>query len=170
MSTSQLYSILIINRSGGLIYSKLIVQHNVTTNDLLRIASTFHGINAISQYTIKINNVNNNNTHNNNNNTDTTTSTNNNNNKPYTRITPDNNGCIHIIEYDSIRIQCYESITGIKFLLCGNISLSHTVCDKYLYSLYVLYCDYVLKNPFYDLENPIRVEKFDILVKQLIQT
>lgn len=54
MSTNtQLHSLLIINRAGGLIYSKQCSTHKISTNDLLRIASTFHGINAIAKYSIQ---------------------------------------------------------------------------------------------------------------------
>lgn len=175
---SDLYSILIINRNGGLIYSKLLVQHNnINTNDLLRIASTLHGINAIAQYSIKINTSSNDNINTGNQQVLTSSTDNIHNNNTTTvinskyRITPIySNGSIHTIEYDNIRIQCYESVTGIKFILCCNSSISITICDKYLHSLYVLYCDYVLKNPFYDIDNPIRVNKFDVVVQQLVQT
>ena len=153
MSTNQqLYSLMIVNRAGGLIYSKLCVAHTLNTNDLLRIASTFHGINAIAKYSI------------------TTT------NKP--------SGCtiglqqlpivthgIHTIEYNSkYRIQSMETLTGMKFICTSNISMPIATCERYLHSLYELYSDYVLKNCFYDIDNPIRVDKFDSCVQQLCMT
>ena len=39
------------------------------------------------------------------------------------------------------------------------------ICRK----LYDLYADYVLKNPFYTLEMPIRVELFDIYVAKMVE-
>lgn len=35
-------------------------------------------------------------------------------------------------------------------------------------SIYELYSDYVLKNPFYEVEMPIRVELFDHYLLQLV--
>lgn len=58
--------------------------------------------------------------------------------------------------------------TGLKLVCTASISMSAQTCERYLQSLYTLYSDYVLKNCFYDLENPIRVEKFDYYVQQLV--
>lgn len=41
--------------------------------------------------------------------------------------------------------------------------------DKALKEIYQLYTDYVLKNPFYVMEMPIRIELFDRHVVQLIK-
>lgn len=35
--------------------------------------------------------------------------------------------------------------------------------------IYELYTDYVLKNPFYEMEMPIRCELFDLNLSQVIQ-
>lgn len=37
-------------------------------------------------------------------------------------------------------------------------------------SSYLTYTDYVLKNPFYELEMPIRIEYFDTHINRLIQS
>ena len=45
------FSLLIVNKSGGLIFHKYLsssTSNSVTTNELLRIGSTFHGLNAIT--------------------------------------------------------------------------------------------------------------------------
>lgn len=40
--------------------------------------------------------------------------------------------------------------------------------DSLLRRIYELYADYVLKNPFYSLEMPIRCELFDINLQALL--
>jgi hypothetical protein len=39
---------------------------------------------------------------------------------------------------------------------------NHADLDSFLQRVYTLYADYVLKNPFYELEQPIRCEQFDM--------
>ncbi len=45
------FQLFIINRYGGLVYSKSLSPQapNLTTNDCLRLGSTFHGLHAIAQ-------------------------------------------------------------------------------------------------------------------------
>jgi len=38
-----------------------------------------------------------------------------------------------------------------------------------LRKVYSLYSDYVLKNPFYELEQPIQCEKFDIMLDRALR-
>ena len=45
---------------------------------------------------------------------------------------------------------------------------SSAVLKTLLSRVYEVYCDYVLKNPFFSLEQPIRCEKFDYFVKQVV--
>lgn len=41
--------------------------------------------------------------------------------------------------------------------------------DQLLKKIYELYADYVLKNPFYSLEMPIRCELFDTNLQALLE-
>ena len=41
--------------------------------------------------------------------------------------------------------------------------------DAFLQKVYEAYADYVLKNPFYELEMPIRVERFSDAVQKITQ-
>lgn len=41
--------------------------------------------------------------------------------------------------------------------------------ENLLKQIYELYTDYVLKNPFYEMEMPIRCELFDISLAQAVQ-
>ena len=47
-----LYALLIVNKSGGLVFHKQLSPSSGTlgTNELLRIGSTFHGLYAITRY------------------------------------------------------------------------------------------------------------------------
>lgn len=51
MSTPMYFQLFIINRYGGLVYSKPLSAQapNLSTNDCLRLGSTFHGLHAIAQ-------------------------------------------------------------------------------------------------------------------------
>lgn len=44
-----------------------------------------------------------------------------------------------------------------------------TGMDILLKKIYALYSDYVLKNPFYSLEMPIRCELFDVNLASLLE-
>lgn len=75
-------------------------------------------------------------------------------------------------------LQCLQTVTGIKFVVTVAISdqlnindtlLSSTLRDA-LKEIYVLYTECVLKDPFYELEMPIRSDLFvqgvDLLIQQ----
>lgn len=66
---------------------------------------------------------------------------------------------IEELETDKFRLTCFQTMTGTKFLLftdpmSGNVEV---IINK----IYELYADYVMKNPFYQLEMPVRCEAFD---------
>jgi hypothetical protein len=63
------------------------------------------------------------------------------------------------METENFRLQCFTTQTGIKFLLFTD-SLQ-TGVDATTRRVYELYADYVMKNPFYQLEMPVRCEMFD---------
>ena len=44
----------------------------------------------------------------------------------------------------------------------------HQGADQQLRRLYELYSDYVMKNPFYTPEMPIRCEKFDTVLAKMV--
>lgn len=61
---------------------------------------------------------------------------------------------------------CHQTTTGIKFILMADPA--HTDLQRVINSIYKLYNDFVLKNPFYELDQPIKSEKFDINLDKLI--
>jgi len=82
---------------------------------------------------------------------------------------------IQVLETDAFRLQCFQTLTGkfsfsverrlieiyvgTKFLLITEPRQSNV--DIVMKRIYELYSDYVMKNPFYQLEMPIRCEEFD---------
>ena len=108
----------IINKAGGLIFQLNMSPHSpsLSSNDHLRIASTFHSIHAIARLLHSSSNA----------------------------SVLDG---IESLRTDTFQLQCFQSITGIKFILFAEPGTPDV--DLILHSMYDLYCDYVLKNPFY---------------------
>jgi len=76
---------------------------------------------------------------------------------------------IRSLESDCMRLRCYQSVTGTKFIVTAATSQNELVLDNFLSQLYQLYADYVLKNPFYDLEQPIHnCHKFQLNLDLLV--
>jgi len=66
---------------------------------------------------------------------------------------------LEVLETTHFRLQCFQTVTGMKFLLFTEPQQPNV--DAIVRRVYELYADYVMKNPFYTVEMPIRVEKFD---------
>jgi hypothetical protein len=66
------------------------------------------------------------------------------------------------------QVRAISSLFGLMFIpsYCGR--LSFYVCATFV-QVYELYSDYVLKNPFYEFEQPIRCEKFDTFMNELMR-
>eukprot|EP00268_Persea_americana_P035790 TRINITY_DN3527_c0_g1_i2.p1 TRINITY_DN3527_c0_g1~~TRINITY_DN3527_c0_g1_i2.p1 ORF type:complete len:115 (+),score=15.78 TRINITY_DN3527_c0_g1_i2:484-828(+) len=78
-------------------------------------------------------------------------------------------GCagIEALEADTFDLHCFQSLTGTKFFVVCEPGSQHM--EGLLKVIYELYTDYVLKNPFYEMEMPIRCELFDLNLSQAIQ-
>jgi len=66
---------------------------------------------------------------------------------------------IESMETQYFRMSCFQTLTGMKFLLFTD-PLAPNV-DSLMKGVYERYADFVTKNPFYQLEMPIRVDAFD---------
>lgn len=75
---------------------------------------------------------------------------------------------IEVLEADTFRLYCYQTLTGIKFIIVAEPSQSGM--ELLLKRVYELYADYALKNPFYSLEMPIRCELFETNLQTLLET
>eukprot|EP00697_Spironema_sp_BW2_P009153 gnl/Spiro4/23958_TR11865_c0_g1_i1.p1 gnl/Spiro4/23958_TR11865_c0_g1~~gnl/Spiro4/23958_TR11865_c0_g1_i1.p1 ORF type:complete len:157 (+),score=42.55 gnl/Spiro4/23958_TR11865_c0_g1_i1:58-471(+) len=78
---------------------------------------------------------------------------------------PDSSG-IELVEADSFKLQCFQTLTGMKFFILANIQ--HGDLQSVLHQVYELYSDYVLKNPFHTLDMPVKSELFDLNLEQLV--
>jgi len=155
----MIYSLLIINKSGGLIYNR---EYNeglsrLSSNDYLVLAGTFHGYHISHHPGPQRTN------------TDSCDRV----HVITAQISPvPNSSGIEVLETDGFRLQCFQTHTGnspgfvvpvnalgTKFLLITEPRQPNV--DTVLRRIYEYYADYVMKNPFYQLEMPIRCEEFD---------
>ncbi|KAF9918016.1 hypothetical protein BX616_010600 [Lobosporangium transversale] len=75
---------------------------------------------------------------------------------------------IEMLETDTFRIHCFQTLTGTKFLLVTDPqqpSVDHT-----MKKIYEVYSDYCVKNPFQNPEMPIRSEQFDVHLLKLVKS
>ncbi|KAK8019662.1 trafficking protein particle complex subunit 4 [Apiospora arundinis] len=66
---------------------------------------------------------------------------------------------LEVMETENFRLQCFNTQTGTKFLLFTDTMQANV--DVAMRKVYDLYADYVMKNPFYQLEMPVRCDMFD---------
>lgn len=66
---------------------------------------------------------------------------------------------LEVLESENFRLQCFNTMTGTKFLLFTDTAQANV--DVTIRRVYELYADYVMKNPFYQLEMPVRCDMFD---------
>lgn len=74
---------------------------------------------------------------------------------------------IQTLDTDVFRMHCFQTITGIKFLILTDLKQEGS--DSLLRKLYQIYADYALKNPFYLLEMPVRLELFEQNVQAALE-
>ncbi|KAH9253666.1 hypothetical protein BASA81_008284 [Batrachochytrium salamandrivorans] len=126
MSKPGVEYLFMVNPAGGLIFNMAWgAAPNLSENDAIRLASTFHSLVAISQ-----------------------------------QISPTGRGGgICELETTGFSLRCFQTLTGLKLFCTATPGTMHI--PTYLKQVYDLYCDWVLKDPFYELDMPIRVERFE---------
>jgi hypothetical protein len=82
------------------------------------------------------------------------------------QIAPVVSAGIEKLQTDTFKLQCFQSLTGVKFVITATPDT--TDLDSLLKTVYEIYADYVLKNPFYEMEMPIRCELFNKHMDKLI--
>lgn len=131
----------IVNKSGGLIHHRSLSPKapKIGTNEWLRIGSTFHSLHAIAT-------------------------------EACGDKTAGSDDGIELIQAQGMTLQCLQTRTGIKFVITAEPNTTAaTDLGKILKEIYVLYTDCCLKDPFYELDMPIRNEVFTEGVESLIQ-
>ncbi|ODV63110.1 TRAPP subunit TRS23 [Ascoidea rubescens DSM 1968] len=165
-----IYSLYILNKAGGLIYQQ---DYNpgllkLSANDYLVLAGTIHGVHAIASkitpFSLR---------------DDSAAAgqsllnTNSFLNHPLPVNYTSNKTGLNFIQTDFFNIYLFQSLTGIKFILVtspnGVLSNNLTNAELILRKIYIIFSDYVMKNPFYNLEMPIRCELFDLKTTQLLK-
>lgn len=153
----------IVNKSGGLIHHRALGPRapSIGTNDWLRIGSTFHSLHAIASEASPV--------------------------KASGVDSLDSNEGIETIEASGLHLSCLETRTGVKFVITSEPDVpsdaystanastrgnhNHDDIDdpkRVLRELYVLYAECALKDPFYELDMPIRCELFGDAVDALM--
>lgn len=86
------------------------------------------------------------------------------------QIAPIQSKGIQKLETETFKLQCFQTLTGLKIVLTASSGHLQPMLDSVLQQIYLLYTDYVLKNPFYELDMPIRCELFTRHVTHLIDS
>lgn len=66
---------------------------------------------------------------------------------------------VEVLESGLFRLTCFQTVSGTKFLLFTEPQQQGV--EAVMGKCYEVFNDYVLKNPFYSLEMPVRCEGFD---------
>ena len=74
---------------------------------------------------------------------------------------------IEVIEAGGLVLCCLQTRTGVKFVVTAEPGTPEL--DLMLREIYVLYSDCALKDPFYELEMPIRTDLFTSAVDVLLE-
>jgi hypothetical protein len=164
------YALMIINKAGSLIYQKDFAEglNKLSSNDYLILAGTFHGYiplfsfplppsnpltsHSVHAITTRLYPLSSNPTNSLSPNLSRSSNPN-----PTDRSDPPSG--IEVLETENFRLQCFSTLTGTKFLLFTEPQQPNV--DATLRKIYELYADYVMKNPFYQMEMPVRCEAFD---------
>ncbi|KAL9056579.1 MAG: hypothetical protein Q9162_002862 [Coniocarpon cinnabarinum] len=136
------YALLIISKAGGLIYSRNFASsqlNSMNTNSLLNLAGTFHGIHAISRTLNPLPNP----------------------PRPPGSFPLPNGTGIESLQTSRFLMSCYQTPTGVKFILFTEPNMDREKARGVLGKCYELYAEFVMRNPFYSLEMPIRCDKFE---------
>jgi len=145
------FALIIINKAGGLIYQRDFAEglNKLSINDYLVLAGTFHGVHAITSrlYPLQSNYSSNRNS--------------------TSGDRPEPPSGLEVLETENFRLQCFQTLTGTKFLLFTEPMQPNI--DAILRRIYELYADYVMKNPFYQIEMPVRCEAFDRKLGQYVR-
>lgn len=166
----NVYSLYILNKAGGLIYQTDFQKgvNKLTANDYLVLAGTLHGVHAItSRFTTSMGHEGSNMS-----NSAVTSSG--------KALNPNTNRSgLQSIETDFFNLYVFQSLTGIKFIIVtspvttqnlskGQLQGQLEMTNQLFRNLYVIYSDYVMKDPFYSLEMPIKNSLFDLKINELI--
>uniref|UniRef100_A0A7R9WU80 Trafficking protein particle complex subunit n=1 Tax=Craspedostauros australis TaxID=1486917 RepID=A0A7R9WU80_9STRA len=133
----------IVNKSGGLIHHRGLSPKapKIGTNEWLRIGSTFHSLHAIAAEASPLR-------------------------LPNGKNTSGADDGIEEIRGSGMVLRSLQTRTGLKFVVTAETG-DHDL-DFLLRQIYVIYTECALKDPFYELDMPVRCELFIKAVDNLI--
>ena len=73
---------------------------------------------------------------------------------------------IECVSFSNFMLHCKQTLTGMKFLLVTKSPFNNA--EEVLKQIYRAYADYVMQNPFYIADMPIKFIGFTKMVKQII--
>lgn len=179
----KVYGVYILNKAGGLLYQRDFDSslQKLNANEYLVLASTLHGVHAIaSKLTPNVSSEGEGPPKRNAKLLATGKSQDSNNN--YSGL--------QSIETDFFNLFVFQTLTGVKFILVtspnpvvhniqplvsqsvsskGELEKQKEEADQLYRRLYVIYADYVMKDPFYTLDMPIKGNLFDQRVCELFK-
>lgn len=125
---------------------------SLTTNDYLVLAGTFHGVHAITRSLTPRIPI-----------TAATSGSSSSRSWIYPDPTVAPSG-IESLESSFFRLTVFQTLSGTKFLLFTDPSMPNT--DVLMKGVYERYADYVCKNPFWQMEMPIRIDSWERSLNQ----
>ena len=139
------YYLLIVNKNGSLIYDRSLNSSlNLSQNETINIASIFYSMHGISAQLTPPGYENS------------------------SELKLENHG-IEILESSSMKLVCHQTLTKIKFIFITDNSTPNSNIKLKFEELYNNYTDLISKNPFYELDMPIRIDAFDDAVSKIFK-
>lgn len=145
---SKYFHLFIINKHGGLMYTKNFVESGISSDAMLIAAASFHSMDALSTLL-----------------TPPSVLEREGKSENKTPFKPK----LESVVTDTFRLHCYETMTGMKFVLCADLSLSQQEARAFLKQLYEAFSDYVLKDPFFVPEQLIKNKNFEKSLQTLLE-
>eukprot|EP00760_Papus_ankaliazontas_P002548 PhM_4_TR11098/c0_g1_i1/m.42844/K20303/TRAPPC4, TRS23; trafficking protein particle complex subunit 4 len=75
-------------------------------------------------------------------------------------------GPMEIMDCTDFTLHVHSTLTELKFVVCTHTSVSRA--ETLMLDLYKAYVDYVLKNPFYSLDQTVRMPMFSTEVDRIV--
>lgn len=171
----EVYSLLILNKAGGLIYQRDLSSKlaKLSANDYLVLAGTLHGAHAIAT---RLKPEGSRTSH------DDVHTVNSNILLSGKAHSPNVNKLgLSTIDTDLFSLYVFQTLTGVKFIVVTSpvravtpqagtptpLQRQAEVASGIYKQAYLYYCDYVMKDPFYSLDMPIKSVMFELKVQTL---
>lgn len=174
----KIYSIYILNKAGGLIYQNDVNPglSTLTANDYLVLAGTLHGVHAIATRLRP--------SESSNPGADFSSINSSIMNTGKAQLPNSNRLGLQHIDTDFFSLYVFQTVTGVKFVIVTTpvepvesgqaaksgqsaMSKQFATVSEIFKQFYVYYTDYVMKDPFYSLDMPIRSSMFEKKVTAL---